>query len=658
MSHKYDTAAQVKIKVSAIVSTYNSELFIEGCLNDLIQQTLFVKGELEIVVIDSGSEQNEAAVVMQMQQEYPGRIIYARTERETLYAAWNRGIIASTGTYITNANTDDRHRSDALELLCNLLDEHADIDLVYGDCYVSPIPNETYEQNSRQKLFRYPDYFPPAALLHYQFGPQSMWRKSVHEKIGLFDGSFHAAGDYDFNIRFALKCKALHIPDTLGLYLETPSAISFRDDRMASENQIISERYCNSDTIFALYKSAGVPCETDEEKSHVLLDMGVRAIEYYPPWNMGKVEQNLNLAQTCFMKAYQLTPTWPPAHNNLAVTLFHAGKLDKAFKLLEQHVSTSSHTVIQNNVQKIREYKGGIVEFDIFGSDLELPSQKDLSNKQIAASDVNNFCTHNSQDNNFNVQTQRTVGTVLLVIHGFPPHEIAGTQLYVHSVAKQLHRLGNTVRVLFPKYTGEDPVGYIREYEEEGILISTISVPPISEPLDYRQLYEKFNNEQVALSYKKFISRIKPDVVHFHHFIGLSASIIKSTRECNIPIVITLHDGWFFCDQYHFIRPDGTFCDDGPISDTHCAACFSKRNPSITSDIDLIKLLGDRKKYLLSQLSFANTIIVPSRFLLNKLAKHGLAHPHIIVNHLGLPPVISSCNRSMDTGKIRFAYVG
>lgn len=40
-------------EVSVIVSTYNNEKLIRGCLNDLVRQTIFNK--LEIIVIDSGS---------------------------------------------------------------------------------------------------------------------------------------------------------------------------------------------------------------------------------------------------------------------------------------------------------------------------------------------------------------------------------------------------------------------------------------------------------------------------------------------------------------------------------------------------------------------------------------------------------------------------
>src|SRR5687768_12897488 len=102
--------------VTALVSTYRSEAFMQGCLQDLVEQTLYAQGALEIVVIDSGSPENERAIVEQFQRRHP-RIVYLRTERETLYAAWNRGIGAAGGKYLTNANTDDRHRRDALEIL-------------------------------------------------------------------------------------------------------------------------------------------------------------------------------------------------------------------------------------------------------------------------------------------------------------------------------------------------------------------------------------------------------------------------------------------------------------------------------------------------------------------------------------------------------------
>jgi glycosyltransferase involved in cell wall biosynthesis len=97
------------VQVSAIVAAYNSERFIEGCLPDLEAQT--IADRLEIIVVDSASEQNEDAVVRQWQELF-ANVRYIRTlERVSFYAALNRGIRLAGGVYLTTPNTDDRYRA-------------------------------------------------------------------------------------------------------------------------------------------------------------------------------------------------------------------------------------------------------------------------------------------------------------------------------------------------------------------------------------------------------------------------------------------------------------------------------------------------------------------------------------------------------------------
>ena len=361
--------------VSAIVSTYNAERFIRGKLEDLEAQS--IADRLEIIVIDSGSQQNERAIVAEFQKRYTN-IRYIRTpERETLYAAWNRGVSAAKGSYITNSNTDDRHRPDALEVMATALDQLPQVDLVYGDCHVSTIPNETYEKNPKTRLFRYPDFFAPAVLLHYQFGPQPMWRRSVHDKVGYFDSSFRAAGDYDFNIRFALQCRALHIPESLGLYLEHDGAISFKDDTMARENSRIAVRYRTLPFVERLYRQAGVPAVTTDERARVFLDMGVRSLEYYPPWETGVSETNVAFAITCFEKAVELLPDLPASRNNLANAYWHAGEKDRALRVLAAAPGKESEPVLRATIAALTGKGGGTAR--LIPSGLPFPSQHELA---------------------------------------------------------------------------------------------------------------------------------------------------------------------------------------------------------------------------------------------------------------------------------------
>jgi FkbM family methyltransferase len=203
--------------VSAIVSTYNGERFLRGCLEDLEAQT--IADRLEIIVVDSGSTQNERAIVENFQRRYDN-IRYLRTERESLYAAWNRGVGLARGRYLTNANTDDRHRHDALEVMARTLDEHPEAGLVYGDCLITRTPNETYASNSADRLLCWPEFSLRQALQYCLFGPQPMWRRSAHAEIGSFSPDYKVAGDYDFFLRLATRYGALHIAEPLGLYYE------------------------------------------------------------------------------------------------------------------------------------------------------------------------------------------------------------------------------------------------------------------------------------------------------------------------------------------------------------------------------------------------------------------------------------------------------
>lgn len=241
---KVALAATSEILVSAIVSTYNSEFFMRGCLDDLTSQSLFARGVLEIIVVDSASPQHEEDIVKDFQSRYPN-IRYIRTDRrETIYQAWNRGIRAAKGKYITNANTDDRHRPDALEVLAFQLDKHADVALVYADVFVTNLPNQIFGNHICFGYQVRPDFTPEIMLSGCHIGPQPMWRKCIHDEIGYFSEAFRSAGDYEFWCRIAMKHRLLHISQFLGLYFENPDGFCNADTSLSiKETGVIQQAY-------------------------------------------------------------------------------------------------------------------------------------------------------------------------------------------------------------------------------------------------------------------------------------------------------------------------------------------------------------------------------------------------------------------------------
>lgn len=225
--------------VTAIVSTYGAECFMRGCLDDLVAQTVF--SDIEVLVIDSGSPQNESAICMEYVRQYP-QIKLIRTEREPLYAAWNRAIPMARGKYITNANTDDRHRHDFMEVMINALDQHPDIALVYAEQFISHNENETFEQcESRDaRILRVPEYSPEELMLRCITGSQPMWRKSLHEDLGFFNTNYNIAADYDMWLRIASHYNLLRIPGPLGVVFHSPNTISGANNMRQLNSEILS----------------------------------------------------------------------------------------------------------------------------------------------------------------------------------------------------------------------------------------------------------------------------------------------------------------------------------------------------------------------------------------------------------------------------------
>jgi len=270
---------EYKYLVSAIVSTYNSERFIRGCLEDLENQT--IAGKLEIIIVDSGSQQNEEAIVRRFQQKHDN-IVYIKTEqREGVYAAWNRAIRAARGEFITNANTDDRHRKDAFEIMAQALRTNPDIALVYGDQIRTDTPNDTFESHHGTEMLQRPEYSRQRLLFGCCVGSQPMWRRMLHDEFGWFDETLTCAADWDFWLRVAAKYDFKHIPERLGLYYHNKEGVEHsRQIHSLYERYIVGKRYANPYiSVIPLYETAENPLVSVIMPAHNAADHVAEAIE-------------------------------------------------------------------------------------------------------------------------------------------------------------------------------------------------------------------------------------------------------------------------------------------------------------------------------------------------------------------------------------------
>lgn len=122
------------IKVSLIVPIYNTEKYLEKCINSLINQSL---KDIEIILINDGSPDNSDKVIKKFKDK---RIKYIKKENEGIGKTRNLGIESATGEYLAFVDSDDY----LSEHFCEYMYEKATkdkCDLVICDFFQDIEPN-------------------------------------------------------------------------------------------------------------------------------------------------------------------------------------------------------------------------------------------------------------------------------------------------------------------------------------------------------------------------------------------------------------------------------------------------------------------------------------------------------------------------------------
>lgn len=119
-------------KVSIIVPVYNTEKYLERCINSITAQTL---SEIEIIIVDDGSKE-ECALLCDELAKKDQRIKVVHKINGGLGFARNSGIGASIGEYVGFVDSDDYIEPSMYEKLYNsAIQNSADI-AISGICFV------------------------------------------------------------------------------------------------------------------------------------------------------------------------------------------------------------------------------------------------------------------------------------------------------------------------------------------------------------------------------------------------------------------------------------------------------------------------------------------------------------------------------------------
>ncbi len=164
---------------------------------------------------------------------------------------------------------------------------------------------------------------------------------------------------------------------------------------------------------------------------------------------------------------------------------------------------------------------------------------------------------------------------LLQLVHGYPPEQRAGTEVYAQRVAAGLQARGWQVHTVAAHR--EPGAALYAERREPGLLRVVQNRP-------FRGLAAAESDPIMDRIIEREIEKFRPDLVHVQHLLFLSTSF-----RCAVPMIWTLHDAWGWCPAGGLLLKEGRPCS-GPSA--ACVTCAGAWGSEPAAAEQLIGLAG------------------------------------------------------------------
>ncbi|MBP1157587.1 MULTISPECIES: glycosyltransferase [unclassified Paenibacillus] len=204
--------------ISVIIPTYNRTDFLCELIESLWRQTY---RHLQIIIVNDCGESVD--FVKDLYPELDITVVNMESNQKHVHAR-NKGLGFVSGEYIMLCDDDDLLLPGHVE---RMLRELEDSDMVYSDVEIFDYELEAGVRRAT-KRFVFAYEYNLAAMRRFStfFSSGCVYRRALHERLGLFDVKMHHYWDWDFFLRTAEQYRVKRVPVASALYAFAQSGSS------------------------------------------------------------------------------------------------------------------------------------------------------------------------------------------------------------------------------------------------------------------------------------------------------------------------------------------------------------------------------------------------------------------------------------------------
>ena len=137
----------MEVKVSVVVPVYNVQLYLDQCVQSILNQTL---REIEIIFVDDGSTDNSLAILEKYQQ-IDSRIKIIKQKNQFAGVARNNGMREAKGKYIIFLDSDDFFEKEMLKTAFDYAEKYNVPIVIFGNWEYD---NQTKKDKKKEFVFK------------------------------------------------------------------------------------------------------------------------------------------------------------------------------------------------------------------------------------------------------------------------------------------------------------------------------------------------------------------------------------------------------------------------------------------------------------------------------------------------------------------------